>query len=436
MVIRRIADLLSGTSLRRNISMTAGRQALAAGAQLLLVVLIARQLGPEGNGYYAMAILLPTLLVNFLNLGVGPATVYHVGRNEFSARQASRENMRLGVAIAIAGVAVALPVLMLWGESLFPDVPQPLLLAGLAAFPATLLLTYLSTVLQGMEDFRAFNTVILLPPYVTLAGVAVSLYGLDAGVFGAVLAYLLGQTAGLLLVILLLLRRTRADGTEPTPIRNWDYRRKIIGYGWKVHLSNILTFVNYRADIFLVNFFLNPAATGLYVVAVQIAERLWILSQAASTVLLPRLSAMHEDPVARLALTRKGFFAVAGFTAGASVAMAVALYWLLGPVFGEEYRAAFPAFLWLVPGIIAGAGARVQANFIAAAGKPEWNMGLVVVTVTVNIIGNILLVPEYGIVGAAWATSFSYIVIAVGELVLVTRVSGVLPAKGRGRIFS
>lgn len=421
-LLSQIGRLAGGSTLRRNISMTLGRQILAAVAQLLLVILIARELGPEGNGHYAMAILLPTLLVNLLNLGVGPATVYHVGRSEFSARQAARENLRLGLAIALAGVVVALPVLLLWGESLFPGVPQPLLLIGLAAFPASLLLAYLNTVLQGLEDFRAFNTTVLAPPYVTLAGVAVSLYILQAGIFGAVLAYLLGQTVGLVLVILLLLRRTGTDDTELASVKSGDYHRKTVGYGWKAHLSNILAFVNYRADIFLVNFFLNPAATGLYVVAVQIAEKLWMLSKAASTVLLPRLSAMHEAPAERLALTRKGFLAVSGLTAAASLATAVALYWLLGPVFGEEYQEALPAFLWLLPGIIAGAGARVQSNCIAASGKPEWNMYVAVAVVIGNVIGNILLVSKYGIIGAAWATSISYIGNYLAKEILVRKV--------------
>lgn len=424
-LLARAGRLAGGSPLRRNISMTLGRQILAAVAQLLLVVLIARQLGPEGNGHYAMAVLLPTLLVNFLNLGVGPATVYYVGRSEFSARQVARENLRLGVGIAIAGVSVALPILLLWGESLFPDVPQPLLLTGLAVFPVSLLLAYFNTILQGLEDFRAFNATVLLPPYVTLAGVVISLYGLQVGVFGAVLAYVAGQTVGLALVIFLLLRRIRDGGTTSTSASGRDYRRKTVGYGWKAHLSNIMAFVNYRADIFLVNFFLNPAATGLYVVAVQIAERLWMLSQAASTVLLPRLSAMHENPGARLALTRKSFLAVSGLTAAACVVAAVALYWLLGPVFGEQYQQALPAFLWLLPGIIAGAGARVQSNCIAAAGKPEWNMYVAFGVVALNVGGNVLLVPLYGIVGAAWATAAAYVIDALVKQYLVQRTLSV-----------
>lgn len=388
--------------------MTLGRQLLAAFAQFLLVVLIARELGPEGNGYYAMAILIPTMLANFLNLGVGPATVYYVSRGDFDVHQAVASNLRLAIVVSTVGVVCALPVLWFWSHEIFPGVPQELMYLGLASFPLTLLLAYLNTILQGLEDFKAFNLTVLLPPYVNLAGVVIALYWLQFGVTGAMVAYITGQMVGLVIVFRLLRRKKASQPAAQHAGPLSEYLGRTLGYGWKAHLSNILAFVNYRADIFLVNFFMTPAATGIYVIAVQIAEKLWVLSQAASTVLLPRLSAMHQNPKARLTLTNKGFLVVSAITAAASIGLAVALWWLISPVFGEEYVEALPAFFWLLPGIIAGAGSRIYANCIAAVGKPEWNMYVAIGVVTINIAGNIAFIPEHGIVGAAWATSIAY----------------------------
>lgn len=180
--------------------------------------------------------------------------------------------------------------------------------------------------------------------------------------------------------------------------------------------------MNYRADIFLVNLFLTPAATGIYVIAVQVSEKLWMPSQAASTVLLPRLSAMQQTPEARKDLMKKSFWEVSGFTVLTSGLVAIALYCFISPVFGEEYVEALPAFLWLLPGIIAGAGARIYANYIAAVGKPELNMYIAIGVVTVNVAGNVLLVPTYGILGAAWATSVAYCLNAVLKVWLVKKM--------------
>ncbi|RBP20320.1 O-antigen/teichoic acid export membrane protein [Marinobacter pelagius] len=407
-IVSRLKRLTLSSPLRRNIGMTLGRQLLAAFAQFLLVVLIARELGPGGNGFYAMAILIPTMLANFLNLGIGPATVYYVSRGYFDFRQAMAGNLRLGLIVAASGVALTVPILLIWGGEVFPGVPTGLLFLGLAAFPLTLLLAYLNTILQGLENFKAFNLTILLPPYVNLAGVVIALYAYPSGVSGAIAAYISGQLVGLVIVVRLLRRSKNKDARRVGMKPFTTYARRTLSYGWRAHLSNILAFINYRADIFLVNFFLTPVSTGIYVIAVQIAEKLWMLSQAASTVLLPRLSAMHHDPAARLALSNKGFWVVSGITAAASVIVAIALFWLITPVFGKEYVEALPAFFWLLPGVIAGAGSRIYANCIAAAGKPEWNMYSSFGVVSINIVGNIMLVPDYGIVGAAWATSVAY----------------------------
>ena len=420
-IVQQIRKRLMASVVRRNIAYTLGRQILASVAQLLLVVLIARALGPEGNGFYAMAILLPNLMVNFLNLGVGPATVYYLGRGDNTLHQAVPENIRLGGIIVGIGIIGALPIMFFFHPTLFPRVPPQVLFLGFAAFPPSLLLAYLNTILQGMEDFRAFNWTTLVPPYLTLAVAWGALYVLGLGIEAAVTAFLIGQLAGLIAVLFFLYRKIHETQVKSLPGHIRGYKRKVLSYGWKAHLSNMLAFVNYRADIFLVNFFLTPAATGIYVIAVQFAERLWMLSKAASTVLLPRLSAMHEDPAARLALTKKGFIVVAAVTALVSIVAALALYWLIGPIFGAEYQEALPAFLWLLPGIIAGAGSRVQSNCIAAAGKPEWNMYVALGVVTMNVVGNIILVPQYGIIGAAWATSLAYSGNAVVKMYLVQR---------------
>lgn len=421
-MIKHLREIASASVLRRNIGMTLGRQFLAVLAQFFTVVLIARELGPEGNGYYAIAILIPAMLGNLLNLGVGPATVYYVSRGESDIHQAMAGNLRMALIIASNGIAIAIPILWFWSYELFPSVPQELLYLGLASFPLTLLLAYMSAILQGLEHFKALNISVILPPYVNLACVIIMVYGLQIGVIGTMVAYIVGQLVGLLATFWYLKqKKINSSFRQPTPLKA-GYARRILGYGWKAHLSNVLAFVNYRADIFLVNFFLTPVSTGIYVIAVQIAETLWLFSQAVSTVLLPRLSAMHCDPETRLALTQKAVLIVFALTAVASIVLVIGLERLVVPIFGEQYIGILLAFLWLLPGVIAGAGARVYSNCIAAAGKPEWNMYSALFVVIVNIIGNILLVPEYGIAGAAGATSLAYCLNAFVKLLLIRRL--------------
>lgn len=427
-LLLKIKEIVFGSVVRRNIGMTLGRQMVAALMQLLVVVIIARELGPEGNGFYAMAVLVPTLLANFLNFGIGPATVYYLGRRDFDVAQVVRGNIKLALIIGCGGVVVALPPLIVWGDFMFPAIPKTMLVLGVACFPVILLIALLSAVLQGLEDFRSFNASVLLPPFITFLGTFAALYVFQSGIYGALIAFIFGQLVALIAISLFLnkhLKGCDAKSQGESELSELGYNNRVLGFGWKAYLSNIITFINYRADILLVNFFLTPAATGIYVIAVQLSEKLWMPSQAVSTVLFPRLSAMKNLQRERLSLTNKGFGVVVVITFFTSMAAAVVLYWFIKPIFGEVYIEVLPVFLWLIPGVVLWAGARVQANCISAAGKPEWNMYVSLCVLSINVAGNIILIPKYGVVGAAWATSSAYAFDALAKYVLVRKSLGV-----------
>jgi O-antigen/teichoic acid export membrane protein len=226
------------------------------------------------------------------------------------------------------------------------------------------------------------------------------------------------------IVLCITISRLRAllgpkDSDEP-PVK---FFRKTLGYGWKAHLSNILAFVNYKADILLTNFFLGPAAVGIYVIAVALAEKLWIVSQAVSTVILPRLSQLSSEEDKRKRITPM----VTRWVLAVTFVCALLLSVIAGPfialVFGKDYIEALLPLWILLPGIVMTSASRVMANDIAARGRPEFNMYISVVVVVVNLVGNCILIPSYGLAGAAAATTFAYALNLLLRLQLYVRFS-------------
>lgn len=392
------------------------------GLGLVLAILIARTLGPEGNGLYALALLLPTTMAQLLNLGVAPANVYYVGRGDFSLTKALRATTRLGLILGLAGLIIAPLVIHFRAAEWFPGVPAGLMWIAFAAFPIGLFQTYYLTLLTAIQDFRRFNRTLAAIPLATTLLVALFILVFNLGVAGAVLGYLLGQATGMLMSRLSL--RIHLDRSQNLEEREswWAYGRRCIQYGWKAHLSNILTFVNHRVDVFLVNLYLNPALVGIYFVAVQIAERIWLPSKALSTVLLPRMAEMHAREgtsdltplMSRLVLW-------------ATLAICLIVALLASPVirllFGQAYTGAVPPLLWLLPGIAASSSSRILANDFAARGRPEWNSLLSAATLLINIGANVVLIPRYGISGAAIATTISYTFSMLVKTVIYSRVS-------------
>jgi O-antigen/teichoic acid export membrane protein len=409
-------------SVGRDAGRTMVVEVWSIGLGLALSILLARTLGPEGNGLYALALLLPTTMAQMLNLGVAPANIYYVGRGDVSLSRALRATTRLGVILGLLGLVIAPLIVYYRGEQWFPGVPSALMLLAFAAYPIGLFQGYFVTLLTAVQDFRRFNRTLAIMPFVTITLAALFILPFGMGVAGAVLAFLIGQAAGTVMSRISLKAHLDPDSDRADSESWWTYGKRCIQYGWKAHLSNMLAYVNYRADVFLVNIFLNPALVGIYFVAVQIAERLWLPSKVLSTVLLPRMAEMHAKDDAREITPLMSRLVLWGTVAICLVVALVATP-VIRVLFGEAYLAAISPLLWLLPGIALASSSRIVANDFAARGRPEWNSWLSGAIIVVNVIANVILIPRYGINGAAIATTISYAFNMIVKTIIYSRVA-------------
>jgi O-antigen/teichoic acid export membrane protein len=399
-------------------------------------IILARVLGPEGRGIYALATLLPSLIVTFGNLGIGTATAYYVARGEFRRQEILGNNVLLSLGVGGLGVVVGLVVVLFFRETVFPGVSSSYLLLALVLVPVEFFFSYVNFVLLGALRIKEFNYVQIAQSVLFLAFIAFALLALRAGVTGAILAGLFTW----LIVDALVFRLARrvAGGIDLKP--NTSYIKQATTYGVQAHLANILGFLNNRADMFFINWFLGPVAVGLYSVGVGLVEKLWMVSQAASTVLFPRVAAETEEQRQKEftpLVTRTGLWT----TALVAIALVFLSRWIVLLLYSEAFLPAVGALQALLVGIVALSAGRVLSNDIAGRGFPVINIYTGLAAVVINIILNILWIPRYGIVGAAWASTVSYTVLTLGALFFYCRLSGnawtkvLLPQRGDWAVY-
>ena len=391
-------------SLFQSSAFTFGRQFLAGLLQLATVIVIARVYGPAVNGAYFVALLLPGMLAAFLNLGVGSANVYYLGSGKYSAAAVFRTCLVFTLCLSALGIGLGAVLIQNAGQEFFPGVPTAMLWLALLSFPISLAQRFVTSILQGLQQFRAYNISLFAQPLITFCIVlGLAIAGTDQFSL-LIVAYVVGSALGLVIALILLGRYLEPDASGEHYALG-----TALSYGYKAHLSSILAFVNYKVDIFLVNLLINPAAAGIYVIAVQISERLWLLSQAVSTVALPRISQLSDDEPTRRKLTPLLARMVLFVTALGAMVLALLAFPLIRILFGDRFEPSVWPLIVLLPGIIALSASRVLANDIAGRGRPELNMYMAIITVTVNILGNLVLIPVYGLLGASLATTVSYV---------------------------
>lgn len=381
-------------------------------------VVIARLLGPENKGLYSLAILLPTFIVIITNLGINPATVYHTAKADYNRKQIFGNNIWLSLAIGAISSIIGLFVIYFFGESLLPGLPMPIALLALFIVPLQLLAGNLKAILLGMQRITPLNIISVVQAFLNLILIVIALVGLHSGVPGVIIVSILTSITTNIIVFLLVYKTLKGISFQI----NFSYIRRTLTYGIQAQAGNILGFLNYRADFFLVNLFLNPTAVGFYSIAVGISEKLWLASKATSMVLLPKIAAEKNEQV-RKELTPIVSRTVLLITIiGASV-----LFFITKPLIILLYSTTFSSAVLplqiLLPGIVAHSASRILANDIAARGKPLLNSFLSSLALVANIVLNILLIPKFGIEGAAWATTISYSAMYVGRVWLYSRIS-------------
>ncbi len=380
-------------------------------------VITARWLGPHDRGLLQLLILLPTTLGNFAKLGIPQASVYFM-RRRGAAPSDVASNALWTALIMGGGLAIACWFARDWFVANFlKDAPPSVLVPVLLLVPCALLQTYFLGIAQAHERYREYNIQQIVPNVLGLVGMSLALIVFELGLIGAVL------THSAITVFMTIWLGVRIHRIAPLRFRlDTRLAREMLGFGGKSYVQTLAATQHQRLDQYLIGYYLTPGQVGLYAVAVNMTSLLTRVWESTGTVLFPRLASAN-DRVAHAATAR-----VARHTVFLALAGALALL-LAGPIavpllFGPKFAGAVAPMLWLLPGLVMMALYQILTRNFTSRGKQEINIVAAVLALGLNVGLNVVLIPRWGIVGAAIAHDLSYSTAALVLLVAFVRESG------------
>jgi O-antigen/teichoic acid export membrane protein len=194
-------------------------------------------------------------------------------------------------------------------------------------------------------------------------------------------------------------------------------------YGMKGHIGNVMVQLVYRFDTFLIVYFLGIAHQGYYSIAVLLAEKLSHLPNSIQVVLFPRVSAMSREQAnlvtPRVVRTTLLIMVLGGLALGAASEFLVLLF------YGRKFMPALPAMRLLLPGVVVLSVFKILASDMSGRNKRTQVSIAAAVAFAINAVLNFLLIPRWGMYGAAVASSIAYAVQSAVLVVFFVRVSGV-----------
>lgn len=390
------------------VSGSLGTQVATAVLLFVQTILIARVLGPEGNGVVVIAILVPQLLAHLLSGGLSESAVYF-GAGRIDLPVVTRATTTL-VLLTVALAAVLVGGLLASGtlKPMLGDVPMTAPALALVGFPLLLSGSHATGLLRGLDRIRRANLARMTQAVVTfLLVVAALTVPPHPTAVPVVAAWVAGWTISLGLQAGWL----RAEGASFLP--SWDRptMRRLFSYGLRGHVGNVMQFANYRLDLFLVNAILDTGAAGIYAVAVRFVEILWFLPNAIGFVIMPKAARAPEGSLDRF--TPRVFRVTLAVLGGGGILMALSVAPLVQTLFGSEFSDASRAALVLLPGAILLGATKVLTHEMTGRGYPERNSVIAAVGLVATVVLDLLLIPRHGIVGAAAASTAAYATVGI-----------------------
>ena len=403
----------------KNTLITIATRTLSLIISTMASIIIARILGPEGKGIYALAFVLPSLLFMFAEFGVSGATVYYVAKGKYSPKDIFAVNVALSIAVGVLSSILALIIIFFFRDKVVPGVALEYLLLAVPFIPLYIFQSYTAAILLGLQKIKKYNFSSLVQILVFTLLICVFLWGLHRGVMAVILSSLAAYLINNLVLFLLTLKETGGISSRI----NFSYLRDSFSYGFKTYLGNIFGTIQSRLGTLLINIFLNPMAVGFYSIARGLAEHLWLISQSAGAILFPRVSSQNNRE------ERKKFTPlicrnVLFVSAVAAIILFFAGSWLIVLLFSDKFLNSIEPFRILLIGVTAISGSIVLGNDLYGRGKPMLNTYTAALAAGLNVLLNLLLIPRFGIGGAAWAITTTYTITFLVTLAIYSKVSG------------
>ncbi len=415
-------------------------------ANAAVVIIVAKILGPVGQGHYSLTLALGLLTASFLAGGQGIAAVPILRQGRVPRNRVFQAQLLWvgGASLVLLGLAW---LTLMSGPSAF-------MAAHLGWFPGMGFL--LSGAVLGILLFEVFSYDLLaqgrLVVGAVINGTRALTHLLLALVVLLVSVLTLGKAVGLvavaqflggILVVTVAARELKQGRSAPDPQAGnlnspsltgnslpslaWQLARR----GWVGQLSAVAYFLLLRLDQGLLEHFRGAAEVGVYSVAVYFGEMLWLLPGALTPLLVHSAAAGDADPQRdgdSLRAVRLGFLV--------TLCAGIPLFFLAEPMLsllaGGAYAASGQALRALLPGIVMFAPGAVLAGDFIGRGRSHWNTQASLITLGINIGAGLWLIPRFGAVGAGWASSIAY---ACGSMIMITRFLAVSGTSLRTLIF-
>jgi len=386
-------------------------------------IVVARTGGAEDVGVLALLRVVPGLVGVLAACGLSGAMGYFLAGPHSDDPRLWPTIIALLTGGAVVGTGAWMLLLPLIPSSLFGTTSTLVMVLAGVSVGTQLPLGVAKASLQGLGDRHGSNAVTAAEELAFLPAFAV--------------AYLLGLRGPLLLVVVLivadvvvagggwvrLVRQVHRRGTRMTGHPDLGLARSIVSFGLLGQVGGLVNLLNLRLDFLVLGALAGPAPLGVYAVASKFAELARLPALAVTWVSYPRMARLGPAVSGRVA--RRQLPWLAGLGIVSALALAVLARPLLPAFYGPEFLASVPPAVIIAVGLVASPAGGLASGYLLGTRRPGTNSVLQIAGLLTTLVLDVLLIPPFGLLGAAVASALAYLVTDLTTLFVVHRLTGV-----------
>ena len=373
-------------------------------------------LGPDGFGVTGLAIDVSAILLIIANFGLQNLITREVARDRVMTLRIMWSALQIRLAMgALCMLGLVIYVLVSGFDALQRDA---LLIMGLAVFLEASAMAC-DSVLQAHDRVASqmWGQIVSAVAYLALA-----FWWLDAGhgVLGVVWANVVSRVVRLAVMVPLMLTRTgpwvwrvptrEAGAAAPVP-----GVRVLLRLGWPLFLATTFGILYYKLDMVLLRALRNETAVGVYGLGHRLLDVLGYAPVAFAVALFPVMVRYEQEGqadferISERALRYLHLIVLPLSLLCTLAAEPITMCLAAGETAFADSVIVFRITVWGLPFL---AASQVLNRMLMTANRERAFIGVAAVSLAVNVVLNLLLIPRWSYFGASWAVLATFAVSA------------------------
>jgi O-antigen/teichoic acid export membrane protein len=420
-----VSERLASRTLRNSV-LVVGARALAKLGVFVVVVLLWRHLGDERYGRFAAMVVYVTLVGVVADLGLQTVFIRDVSRDRRLFDRYLSNLISARLVLSVVALVILAAALRLLSPALFPYTIAGFVLLVTTSYSSLLRALFY---IRGRLVYEAFAIVAEAVLLLVLTLVAIDRQASwDAFLWVYAISYLF--TCAFALAVLRWRWRERVGlRLEPAFIRG------LLLAGLPLALGFTITTVYAQLDIVLLQLIKNFQMVGWYSAASKYIDAVAWIPQSAMGAVFPALSMLSVGDRHRLAFAyEKSYKMLALLALPLAVGIGITADSIVHLTRGFEQS--IPALRLLAPSIVLLFVNNAFIYTLTAINRQVDFTRLSLLTLAVNVALNLVLIPPYGYLGAAAASTLTEVALFIGGWWLLRRHLVALPVVGSiGRVI-